>query len=144
MYKINQKGELSLAYKIDLGTNSFSLDEAKSLTLEEMKEKLKSSRCHIKYFTENSQYALIVFHDNNIPYLSVYDKREGTSKTSSLELPIDNFLGMEYVLPEYVSSNDEFIVVTAPEQANELASKVDMPHVSEDSNPVLYILHAKK
>lgn len=144
MYKINQKGELSLAYKIDLGANSFSLDEAKSLTLEEMKEKLKSSRCHIKYFTENSQYALIVFHDNNIPYLSVYDKREGTSKTSSLELPIDNFLGMEYVLPEYVSSNDEFIVVVAPEQANELASRVDMPHVSEDSNPVLYILHAKK
>ena len=99
-----------------------------------------------RVLVENNDESLSAVEDPESYLQQVEDDSswEGTSKTSSLELPIDNFLGMEYVLPEYVSSNDEFIVVVAPEQANELASKVDMPHVSEDSNPVLYILHAKK
>mgnify|MGYP001026226905 FL=1 len=144
IYKIDQQGNLSLAYQIHLGTNTLGINDIKSLTEKEVKEKLKTHRCHIKYFTENNQYAIIVFHDKNKPYISVYNKQSGKTKTSPLESQIDNLLGKKYILPEYVSAKNDFVVIIQPEEINELTSETDSTRLSEDVNPILYILQMKK
>ena len=75
IYRIDSRGEISLLYQINLGTNLLEIDNVKSFTSAELKFEMKYKRCHIKYFTENDNHSIIYFFDKNEPYISVYNKK---------------------------------------------------------------------
>ena len=146
IYRIDSKGEISLLYQINLGTNSLEIDNVKSFTNEELKSEMKYKRCHIKYFTENDHYAIIYFFDKNEPYISVYNKKSQKAKTSLLESVTDDLGHKKLPLLEYVSNQNDFVVILQPTEINDATPLKEniKESISEDANPILYILHAKK
>lgn len=145
IYKINANGEVSLLYQIDLGTNLLKIDNIKSLTPTELKSELKQKRCHIKYFVENDNYAIIYFFDKNKPYVSIYNKNSKEVKTSLLQSVTDNFIHKKFPLFEYISDQNDFIIILQPNEINDAVPLKNniKESISEDSNPILYILHSK-
>lgn len=145
IYRIDSRGEISLLYQINLGTNLLEIDNVKSFTSAELKFEMKYKRCHIKYFTENDNHSIIYFFDKNEPYISVYNKKSKKVKTSLLESVTDDLGHKKLPLLEYVSDQNDFVVILQPTEINDVIPLKEniKESISEDANPILYILHTK-
>ena len=145
IYRIDSRGEISLLYQINLGTNLLEIDNVKSFTNAELKFEMKYKRCHIKYFTENDNHSIIYFFDKNEPYISVYNKKSKKVKTSLLESVTDDLGHKKLPLLEYVSDQNDFVVILQPTEINDVIPLKEniKESISEDANPILYILHTK-
>lgn len=92
----------------------------------------------------------MLFFDNNIPCIAVYNKRNRTNSVHFFKNYIDDLTGLPSSLFEYVTERDEFVAVVQPsivgeienltEKGQEVFKSVDM---SEDSNPILYLVKTK-
>ncbi|MDR2406651.1 MAG: 6-bladed beta-propeller [Bacteroidales bacterium] len=151
VYGIKSNNELYIKYKIDFGDKEYIVDkETKSYSDEQFKEIMSRKRSHIKYFVENKDYALFLFFDENQPCLGVYDITNGTTKSYywlSNNL-IDDFTGIQmFPIIEYTYKNKFIAVLNSFDIIEQrLANKecFQSLNLSEDDNPILYILNTKQ
>lgn len=139
-----------VAYKVNFGKDEIAFDDLKDIPHQKVKDKLAHSRGKIKYLIENKDYMQMLFFDNNIPCIAVYNKRNRTNSVHFFKNYIDDLTGLPSSLFEYVTERDEFVAVVQPsivgeienltEKGQEVFKSVDM---SEDSNPILYLVKTK-
>lgn len=139
-----------VAYKVNFGKDEIAFDDLKDIPHQKVKDKLAHSRGKIKYLIENKDYMQMLFFDNNIPCIAVYNKRNRTNSVHFFKNYIDDVTGLPSPLFEYVTEQDEFVAVVQPsivgeienltEKGQEVFKSVDL---SEDSNPILYLVKTK-
>lgn len=139
-----------VAYKVNFGKDEIAFDDLKDIPHQKVKDKLAHSRGKIKYLIENKDYMQMLFFDNNIPCIAVFNKRNRTNSVHFFKNYIDDLTGLPSSLFEYVTERDEFVAVVQPsivgeienltEKGQEVFKSVDM---SEDSNPILYLVKTK-
>lgn len=145
IYKIDSIGKVSLLYQIDFGSNKIDFDKINSLSSGDLKQKMSTTRCHIKYFLDNDKYSVIVFFDKNTPLISIYDKFTNKAKTYPYNLSKDNLLDGEFPLLEYLTPENQFISILSFNAIEQLMKKEKLNKETkiEDLNPILYIIESK-
>jgi hypothetical protein len=145
IYGIKDNGELYVHYKIDFGDNAYTVNaNTKSLNSKDLKSVLAKHRGQVKYFTENKNYAVFLFFDQNKPCIGIYKKTDGTTECFYYsQKAIDDFTGFAFPLIEYVSDGNELIAVLTPADIGENGSWAKKMSLSVDDNPVLYFIKTK-
>lgn len=140
----------TVRYKVDFGKNKIELDDLKDIPHQKVKDKLTYSRGKIKYLVENKDYMQAVFFDNNMPCISVYDKKNTINNVYFFKNYIDDLSGLPSPLFEFVTERNEFVAVIQPSIIREMDDLTEMGQmvfrnvdVSDDSNPILYIIKTK-
>lgn len=140
VYKINNKGEVSIEYAINLGRDSidFSLLKNKST---DVKELIGRSACDVKYFYDGQRYAYIMFLINNKAVNSIYDKKDGTVITCRDAKSKSSLLGVEFPILEYNNEKGEPVSVVYGRDIPKMtkAGIIDSTMFSYESNPILCI-----
>ncbi len=138
IYKINENGELHVAYQLGLGEDAIEMKDVSNLNSHEIKDQLKSKKTYYKYFTENDKYAFILFIKKGIPYISIFNKITNQSKTYEYKNLKNDFLDDEALILEYESYNDGFWGILSLETTDWLISKGKLKtNNSYEINPVL-------
>ena len=141
IYRINLDGELSVAYQIDFGANSMSLEDIDNLTEKELKEIMKTKVGNVKYFTETDKYAFIMFFNKNSPCVSIFDKKANQAKSYTFQSLRDDFIGKDFPILEYTLPDGVFTSVIPFKLIEHLVENKLIQNVNEDSNPILYQLY---
>ena len=138
IYKINENGELHVAYQLGLGEDAIEMKDVSNLNSHEIKDQLKSQKTYYKYFTENDKYAFILFFKKGIPYISIFNKKTNQSKTYEYKNLKNDFLDDEALILEYESYNDGFWSILSLETTDWLISRGKLKtNNSYEINPVL-------
>ena len=140
----------TVRYKVDFGKNKIELDDLKDMPHQKVKDKLTYSRGKIKYLVENEDYMQALFFDNNMPCISVYNKKNTINNVYFFKNYIDDLSGLPSPLFEFVTERNEFVAVIQPSIIGEIDNLTEMGQmvfrnvdVSDDSNPILYIIKTK-
>lgn len=141
IYRINSDGELSVAYQVDFGTNSMTLEDIDNLTEKELKDMMKTKVGNVKYFTETDKYAFMMFFDKNSPCVSIYDRESNQAKSYTFQSLKDDFVGKDFPILEYTQPNGTFTSVIPFNLIEHLMENKLIQNVNEDSNPILYQLY---
>lgn len=141
IYRIDHDGELSVAYQIDFGANSMSLEDIDNLTEKGLKDMMKTKVGNVKYFTETERYAFIMFFDKNSPCVSIYDRKSNQAKSYTFQALKDDFIGKDFPILEYTLSNGVFTSVIPFNLIEHLVENKLLQNVNEDTNPILYQLY---
>lgn len=146
IYLIKNHKDITGQYAIDFGKNTIDFAELKKLNENVLKEKMKTLRGDIYSFTQNTGHAIVYYLDNDKFVISIYDKKSHTAKNYFLENISDKYLGNYYPLFfRYLTANKEFVADIYPAilfQKNPTEYIKEM-HLSEDDNPVLYVVKMK-
>ena len=141
IYRINSDGELSVAYQVDFGTNSRTLEDIDNLTEKELKDMMKTKVGNVKYFTETDKYAFMMFFDKNSPCVSIYDRESNQAKSYTFQSLKDDFVGKDFPILEYTQPNGTFTSVIPFNLIEHLTENKLIQNINEDSNPILYQLY---
>lgn len=141
IYRINEDGELSVAYRIDFGMDAMSVDDIGGLTEKELKAMMKTKVGNVKYFTETDGYAFILYFDENKPCVSFFDRKTNQAESYGYASLKDDFIGKDFPILEYAFPNGTFTSVIPHGLIDYLLENKLIQHVNEDSNPVLYQLY---
>jgi hypothetical protein len=146
IYLIKNHKDITGQYAIDFGKNTIDFSELKKLNENVLEEKMKTSRGDIYSFTQNTEYAIVYYLDNGKFVISIYDKKSHTAENYFLENIYDKYLGNYYPLFfRYLTANKEFVANIDPAvlfQQNPIEYIKEL-HLSEDDNPVLYVVKMK-
>ena len=137
-------------YNVDFGTVGVALDDLKGIPHQEVKKKLAYSRGKIKYLIENKDYMQLLFFDNNMPCIAIYDKKNNINSAYFYKNYIDDLTGLPSPLFEFVTEQEEFVAIIQPTVIREADNLTEVGQaffktvdLSDDSNPVLYIIKTR-
>lgn len=151
IYGIQSNNKINVAYEVNFGEDGIDFDDLKTIPHRDVKNKLASSRGKIKYLTENKNYAQLIFFDKLNPCIALYDKRQGFTKSYTLENCVDDLTGLQYPLFEFTREQDEFIAILQPSDIENAESSLTEKgkvafediHFTADDNPILYIVKTR-
>jgi len=147
VYKIDENLDTDCQYYFDFGEKSFSIESSGKFTREaDFKEKMANSRCHVKYLTEDENYILYIFFDENIPCLGVYDKSVNKTEMYHYEKLVDDITNISFPIFEYSTKNEIIAVINPMELSKEEIIEMNKigVNINNESNPILYIVKTKK
>ena len=134
VYQLNDKGELSVRYKVDFGNRNV---DRELVTLDNMIEMEKTHRCCIYMCTENEHYAWIGFYDNGIDHESILDKESGKSVAFPFDNTKDSSLGIRTYAIQYAMPGMMATPVDSEDIREELVRNKDC---HRGGNPAVYFL----
>lgn len=145
IYKIDSIGNVNILYHVDFGNKNIPFNEIKKLSNNELKQKMSTSRCHIKYIINSKEYSIILYFDNNTPCLSIYNKANNKAESYPYNLLKDDLTGNKFPLLEYSTPNNQIISVLSFEAIENLVRNgmLDKDIIEKESNPILYQLQFK-
>lgn len=141
IYRIDKEGQLSVAYRLEFGSDSISLEGIDRFTEKDLKNMMKTKVGNVKYFTETDNYAFIVFFDKNSPCVSVLDRKTNQAKSYGFSSLKDDFIGKDFPILEYVYPDGSFTSVIPYNLMEHLVESALIQNINEESNPVLYQLY---
>jgi hypothetical protein len=152
IYGIKKNNELFVHYYFDLGDNAYTIDAytmtkpPKSHT-KEVYEDILSKHREIRHIGENSTHVLFFALDRNNPVWGIYDKKTETCNCYQAKNMIDDFTGLPFAF-QYATKDTFIAIVNAfyiVDQKENFKNKswFEELNLSEESNPVLYIIKTK-
>lgn len=145
IYRIDSIGNVNILYHVDFGNKKINFDEIKEISSNELKQKMSTSRCHIKYIVDNKEYSIILYFDSNTPCLSIYNKANNKAKSYPYNLLKDDLTENKFPLLEYLTPNNQIISILSLEAVENLVENgiLNKDIIEKESNPVLYQLQFK-
>lgn len=140
IYVIDQDDNLPIRYRVDIGDNTFTREDARGNDIMQVLDMENNYRCNIKSFIENDVYASILFFDHGEPQMSFLNKKTGKVSTFSKEIMKDSALGYKSYLLEY-AVGDAFVCEIGKKRIKE--ELVINKDCNYGLNPALYFLHCK-
>ena len=103
----------------------------------ECKKYMNEKRGFIKYFSENKDFAFILFFDENKPCVGVYNKNKNEGRAYPYHNIFDSKINRNYILMEYSLGN---VFADVLERDNILMNDKDKDSIFSKNNPILYIM----
>jgi hypothetical protein len=146
IYRIKNHKDVIRQYEVDFGNKSVAFSELKKLDPNILNEKRITSRGELYSFTQNDETAIFYYGDNDESVIGFYDKKSRVAKNYFLHNKYDKYLENYYPLFfRYLTTNNEFVSEVYPAILfqNQTKNIIEKLNLSEDDNPVLYVVKMK-
>lgn len=141
IYMIDKDNEISPLYTLKFGDEQLSMEDVQKMSREELKEWMAQGTCHIKYFTEGQDYSVALFFREDVPYISIYDKKREVTETYEYSKMKNDLMNLNFPLLEFVTPENRFMTVLYHEDIEALMEQdlLDKETYGQNSNPMLCI-----
>ncbi|MDR2424199.1 MAG: 6-bladed beta-propeller [Prevotellaceae bacterium] len=143
IYSVSEN-KVNCEYAFDFGGSGIPFEAIGGLGNDGLKEKMSKSRCQVKYFTQNGDYAVSYYFDKGKPVINIYNKRLRTATNKFLLNIYDEDFDNYPFLFEYVDDNDDFVAILLPEELVQKTTQyIKNMNLTDDMNPLLYVAKTK-
>jgi hypothetical protein len=151
VYEIKGKSDVSAPYEMNFGKTKMNFQKIKNYTREECRAKSNESRGDLKYFVRNTNYIISFYYDKLSSAIAIYNRKSRSSANCYSKNFYDKYAGFD-VLFTCTTDKDEFVAVVAPEDILqhlnstgdvEVKQYLEKLAITEDNNPLLYIVRTK-
>ena len=137
IYKVLDDNSLIAAYSVNFGSKELKREDIIGKSESECKKYMNEKRGFIKYFSENKDFAFILFFDENKPCVGVYNKNKNEGRAYPYHNIFDSKINRNYILMEYSLGN---VFADVLERDNILMNDKDKDSIFSKNNPILYIM----
>jgi hypothetical protein len=151
VYEVKGMSDVSIPYEMDFGKTKMNFPKIKGYPRDVCKAKLKKSRGNVDFFVQNTGYAIATYWNKLEAAVTIYNKKSRKSSSCYSKKFYDKYAGFD-VWFTYTTDHDEFVaIVTAEELLRNFAATTNVEDrkyienlgVTEDSNPLLYVVRTK-